>query len=145
MKPTVPPERPLTFQRTIGADFDRLFSVMEEMELFCRQSRLPQALILQLQLALEELATNAIKYGYFGRDAGQIEIRLTIDAWTARLRIADNGAPFDPLTATAPDFARGLEEREIGGLGIHLIRRVMDTVHYERCGGKNIVTVCKKR
>lgn len=56
-----------------------------------------------------------------------------------------DGAPFDPLTATPPDFARGLEEREIGGLGIHLIRKMMDTVRYKRCGDKNIVTICKKR
>ncbi|HWO99352.1 MAG TPA: ATP-binding protein [Methylococcus sp.] len=145
MKPTDPPERPLTFQRSIGADFDSLFLLMEEMESFCRQSRLSQALILQLQLVLEELVTNAIKYGYPGRDTGQIEVRLTIDPCTARLRITDDGAPFDPLAATPPDFARGLEEREIGGLGIHLIRKMMDTVRYERCGDKNIVTVCKKR
>jgi serine/threonine-protein kinase RsbW len=145
MKPIDPPERPLTFQRIIGADLDSLFLLMEEVESFCRQSRLPQALILQLQLALEEFVTNAIKYGYPDRDPGQIEIRLAIDPTSARLRITDDGAPFDPLAAAPPDFARTLEEKEIGGLGIHLICKVMDTVHYERRGNRNIITVCKKR
>ncbi len=94
-------------------------------------------------LALEELITNILKYGY--DDAG--EHRITVDLCVAdgrfALTLADDGHPFDPFAQAAPDTSLPLEERPIGGLGIHFVRNLLDECRYEWRDGKNLVTVSK--
>ena len=103
----------------------------------------PQALNLVL-LAIEELVTNCIKYGY--DDAGEhtIMVVLSIDDKNLTMNVIDDGHPFDPLAAPAPDLFLQVEDRSIGGLGIHLLRRLADHMAYERRDGSNRLTLTKR-
>jgi serine/threonine-protein kinase RsbW len=95
-------------------------------------------------LAIEELITNCIKYGYDDKLEHDIEIHLSVAAGQMSLSVIDDGHEFDPLKAPAPDQHLPLEARPIGGLGIHLLRQLADRMTYERRDGHNHVTVTKK-
>ncbi len=94
-------------------------------------------------LAIEELVTNCIKYGY--DDAGEhiVEIKLQLSGTELVLTVTDDGRPFNPLDFPAPDTKLPVEARPIGGLGIHLLRRMSDRMDYLRADGRNCVTVRK--
>lgn len=94
-------------------------------------------------LALEELITNIIKYGYDDREGHRIAIRLAVEGGRFCLEVIDDGHPFNPFDRPEPDTSGPIEEREIGGLGIHFIRNMLEECRYERRGGENVVTVCK--
>ncbi len=94
-------------------------------------------------LAIEELVTNCIKYGY--EDAGEhiIEIKLQISGNELALELTDDGRPFNPLDASAPNTHLPGQDRSIGGLGIYLVRQMSDRMEYVRAEGKNRTTVRK--
>lgn len=104
----------------------------------------------QLALALDELATNAISYGFEPDTEVEGAVRITLrlegegEGRTVRAVIEDRGRPFDPLSVPEPDTAAGLEARSIGGLGVHLVRQVVDEIAYERADGQNRVRLCKR-
>jgi anti-sigma regulatory factor (Ser/Thr protein kinase) len=85
------------------------------------------------RLAVEEIAVNVIDYGYRGRETGPVELVLAWDEERMTIEIADKAACFAPEDAPLPDLESGWEERSIGGLGWHLVRRLVDTLahHYE--------------
>jgi len=96
------------------------------------------------KLALEEVVTNVVKYGHDDGKEHLIEVELTADAaGEIRLTVRDDGKPFNPLDAAGTDTRSPLDDRPIGGLGIHIVRKVMDEVRYERRGGRNILTLTK--
>ncbi|MCK9298917.1 ATP-binding protein [Methanoculleus sp. YWC-01] len=101
-------------------------------------------LVFAVQLAVDEACSNTILYGY-GGEAGTITIACTADDDAVRVTIIDDGVAFDPLTAPPPPLDVPAEERPIGGLGIHFIRTVMDSVTYARKDGKNVLSMEKKR
>ena len=98
-----------------------------------------------INLAIDELVTNAIIYGYDG-DCANEEIVVEVAGVRDELRatITDMGRPFDPRKAPPPNLDASLEERSLGGLGIHLVRSLMDSVDYRREGEKNVLTVKKR-
>lgn len=97
-----------------------------------------------MRLVLDELLTNVISYGYSDRDEHLIEVDLTLEDGVLRVRIEDDGAPFNPLHAPAPDTHCPTEDRHIGGLGIHLVTSLMDHVAYERAAEKNRLIMEKR-
>jgi serine/threonine-protein kinase RsbW len=101
------------------------------------------ALTLNLNLVLEELVTNIIFYGFTDTNEHTITIRLSLENTNLTVIITDDAIAFNPLQAAEPDINQALEERAIGGLGIHLVRKIMDDVHYERLDEKNILTLKK--
>ncbi len=120
--------------------------IAETVERFCQMHGLAPRIAMQLTLALDELATNAISHG-FAPDvayADAIRLRLTLDGHAVQAVIEDRGRPFDPLSVPPADTALGLEARAVGGLGVHLVRAVMDDVRYERRDGKNRVHLRKR-
>jgi len=104
---------------------------------------LPLPLTMKLNLVLEEAFTNIVNYGF--RDDKIHEIMLVFKKENNRLHISliDDGVPFDPTLASAPDINLSAEERKIGGLGIHLIRKMMDKVIYQRIGETNVLKMVK--
>ncbi|MCK9308211.1 MAG: ATP-binding protein [Methanoculleus sp.] len=102
-------------------------------------------MVFAAQLAVDEACSNTILYGYPGGEAGTITITCTVDDDAVRVTITDDGVAFDPLSAPTPLFDTPAEERPIGGLGVHFIRTVMDGVSYAREGGKNLLSMEKKR
>jgi anti-sigma regulatory factor (Ser/Thr protein kinase) len=103
----------------------------------------PKALYL-VPLAIEELVTNCIHYGY--DDAGEhtIVIMLSVADQTLTMTVVDDGHEFDPLARETPDLTLPAEDRPIGGLGIHLLRSLSDDMAYERRDGMNRLTLTKR-
>lgn len=96
-------------------------------------------------LCLEELVTNTIRYGLRGRTGHLIRIRLSLSKGWLEIAIKDDAPRFDPFTdAPAPDLGLGIAERPIGGLGIHLVRRLMDEVHASHDGTGNLILLRKR-
>lgn len=95
-------------------------------------------------LAIEELVTNSIKYGYDDQAQHLIEVTLALENGNLVITVVDDGHAFDPLAATTPDMALPVVDRPIGGLGIHLLRKMSDTMTYERRENLNRVTLTKK-
>ncbi len=96
--------------------------------------------VMHLELAVEEAAVNICSYAY-EIPPGEVTVRITPEPGVVRIELVDNGVPFDPLSMDAPDIKSELENREVGGLGIFLIRRMLDEVHYSRRGDQNILSL----
>jgi len=106
---------------------------------FARRHRLPEAERSRLLIVLEELFTNAVNYGYpeGAAAAGRIEVGLAMDKGRLEIHFSDDGRPFDPIAHDRPDLDRLLAERQAGGLGLHLLRSLVDEARYRRDGGRN--------
>jgi len=122
------------------AEIQRLGEIAER---FGADNGLSDDEVMSVNLVLDELVTNIMDYGY--DDGGRHEIRVTMTAehGTLTIEVEDDARAFDPLAAPPPDLDLPLEERPIGGLGIHIVRSVMNTVEYQRREGHNILTMRK--
>jgi anti-sigma regulatory factor (Ser/Thr protein kinase) len=94
-------------------------------------------------LAIEEIATNCIKYGYDDAKEHVIEAKLALSPNALVVTVSDDGHPFNPLEAPGPDLSVAVEERAIGGLGLHMLRQLSDRMEYAREDGKNRLTLRK--
>jgi anti-sigma regulatory factor (Ser/Thr protein kinase) len=97
-----------------------------------------------LHVALEEHLTNVINYGYSPGQSGRIAVRLSSSRDALRVEIEDDARPFNPLLAPPVDVNQPLEDRPIGGLGIHMIRQLTDDLRYEARAGHNVLTLIKQ-
>jgi serine/threonine-protein kinase RsbW len=100
--------------------------------------------IFSVTLALDEVVTNIIRYAHDDGRQHVIAVRLTVESGVLRAEVEDDGRDFNPLQAPPPDLDASLEERPIGGLGIHLVRSVMSSVAYRRQAGRNVLTMEKR-
>ena len=98
----------------------------------------------KLRLAVEEAVVNVMEYAYSASRVGSIEVRMMTDGHLLKVMIIDMGAPFDPTTIAKVDTSLSAKERKIGGLGIFLVREIMDSINYERVDDRNILTLTKK-
>ena len=134
---------PYTF--TIVTDPGELGRIAATVEEIGEKEHWSAELIFRVHLALEELGLNVINYGH---DEGLHEIQFTVTSQAEQVTIemTDDGRPFDPLhDAPPPDLSAPLEDRRIGGQGVHLVRTLMDQVQYERISGKNHITLVSRR
>ena len=130
---------------TIETDPGQLERIAAEVEKIGEQEDWPQELVFRVNLALEELGLNIINYGH---DEGlhEIEFTVTSQAEAVTIEISDDGRPFDPLSdAPVPDVSASIEDRRIGGLGVHLVRTMMDELRYQRVRGRNHITLVSHR
>lgn len=97
-------------------------------------------------LTVEELVTNCIKYGYAGMDTTDkgIDVEISMSGGELRIVLSDDAAPFDPLIQAAPDLSLPIDERPIGGLGIHMLRQMSTGFSYVFENGRNVVTITKR-
>ena len=105
----------------------------------------PAQFIFRVNLVLEELGLNIMSYGY---DEGlhEFEITLTSEADVLRIEVTDDGRPFDPLNeAPEPDLDASVDDRQVGGLGIHLVRTMVDEMSYRREQDKNHLTLVARK
>lgn len=100
---------------------------------------------MRMNLAIEEAVVNVIDYAYPSGTVGSIDIKVTIYDDHMEFVISDSGTPFDPTKKEDVDISLPVEERRIGGLGIHLVRQLMDKINYERKDGRNILTLIKNK
>ncbi len=111
---------------------------------FCADQAVPAELQNTMRLALEEVVTNVIHHGCNPETRHTINVHLAWENEEFTARVADDGRPFDPLLQTEPDINLPIEDRPIGGLGVHMVRHLMDGLEYRWENGKNIL-IMKKR
>ena len=111
---------------------------------FAAAHAVPASVRRSLNVALDELLQNTLAHGFPGRKGGAVTIDAELGTDRLTVTLSDDGQPFNPLDAASPDTTRSLEERPVGGLGIHLVRQLMDEVHYHRRGGRNVVVLVKR-
>ena len=99
---------------------------------------------MDLDVILEEVVTNILKYGGLQPDAEACTVELTREKNLLKIRISDQGTPFDPLLMPEVDTNLGIEDRSIGGLGIHFVKNLTESQHYEYHEGRNVLTLTKK-
>ena len=131
--------RKLTLHNNI-CEISRLWGFVEAI---ADEGGLDPALTASINLALEEAVTNVIEYAYPNGTDGTVDVEAYLGPKILSFTISDSGMPFDPTARAEVDITAGVEERPIGGLGIHLIRRIMDSVKYKRKNDMNILTITK--
>lgn len=122
---------------------DRIYEAVDELG---ESEEWPPGMIYQVKLVLEELGVNIVKHGHDSDPDHEIEILLdsASDALTIELR--DEGRAFNPLTdSPEPDVDSGLDDRPVGGLGVYLVRTMMDELSYRREDNRNILTIVKRK
>jgi anti-sigma regulatory factor (Ser/Thr protein kinase) len=137
----VPTRAPREFRRRLANDARDLHECNEQVRQWLEGHAVPAGAVYALNVAVEELVSNVIRHAH--RDEGRHEIGLSLrlERDLAVLQIEDDGVQFDPTAAPAPDLDGPIERRPVGGLGIHLLRRMSDRIEYRRDGNRNIVTV----
>ena len=130
-------------QTTVDADASALPPLQSFLTDFWTAEHLPDSARFPFELALEEIFINVVMHGSDGRDDVWAEVTLRHEDHNAVMVLRDNGNPFDPLAAPPPDLHAAMEDRTIGGLGIHLIRTLMDEVIYQAIDGCNVLTLRK--
>ncbi len=132
-----------TFEFSVANDLRGISSASARIDAFCAAHGLAPGVSFHVTLAVDELVTNTIGYGYDDEGEHSIDFCLRIEGDTLTVEIADDGSAFDPLQEPEPDLSAPPEDRARGGLGIYLVRKTMDTVAYRREQGRNVVTLTK--
>ncbi len=127
----------------IKNDIAELARLTEFVDLIGEECELDFALTMSLNLALEEAVSNIILYAYPQKMGDAISVKATHVNSSLLFTISDSGVEFDPTVVPEADITLSAEDRQIGGLGIFLIRKIMDEVKYERIDGKNVLIVKK--
>lgn len=104
----------------------------------------PGRTLYAVNLALDEIVTNIVLHGFDDPAGQELQIVLTALPGVITAQVEDGGRAFNPLEAPAPDLTAPLDERTLGGLGIHLVKSLVDKVEYRREGEKNVLTVRKR-
>src|SRR6266508_705180 len=135
------------FRMTIGADRSEIAKVHAAFAEFADAHALPVSVRRSMHVALDELLTNTSVYGFAGRQGreggGEVTVEAELGTDRVSVTLTDDGRPFDPFGVAAPDTTLPVEERQIGGFGIHLVRRLMDEVSYQRRAERNVVVLTK--
>jgi sigma-B regulation protein RsbU (phosphoserine phosphatase) len=129
---------------TLPNDISTIPQLNEFVDVVCESVNLEMAETMSLNLALEEAVVNVMDYAYPNGGQGDVTIKAKSDKKNLVFVIIDSGIPFDPTQKEEVDTTLSAEERSIGGLGIHLVRNIMDNVSYERIDDKNVLTLVKK-
>ena len=132
-----------TLELSLANEVAALTGVAERVERFGAEQHLPAEVMNVLNIVLDEALSNVINHGYAAGVRGVIAVRLRCAPGGVVVEVEDDGRPFDPLQAPPPDLTLPLAQRPIGGLGIHLIRNLMDEVSYVRRDGRNVLKMAK--
>lgn len=124
-----------------AAKFEFLDEIRDFVGEIARKGGFNDKEIYNIQLATDEAASNIIEHAYEGISDGLLEISCGMQKDFIKIVLTDHGEPFDPSQIPMPDLKADLSERKIGGLGIFLMRKLMDEVHYESHPGKNSNTL----
>lgn len=128
----------------VPSDAAQLPVLLSFVQEFWSHEHLPAAQAMAFELALEEIFTNVVMHGSPPGSTPQVEVSFHLVGDDLTLTVADNGPPFNPLSAPAPDVSAGLAERPVGGHGVHLVRKMMDAVRYQRVGVHNRLSMTRR-
>lgn len=130
---------------TIDATVDNIATVTDFVNEQLEQLDCPPKSQMQVNIAIDELFGNIAHYAY-NPETGRATVRVEVarDPLSVIITFIDNGIPYDPLAKEDPDITQSCEEREIGGLGIYMVKKTMDDISYEYKEGQNILKIKKK-
>jgi anti-sigma regulatory factor (Ser/Thr protein kinase) len=129
-----------------AAKFEFLDEIREFVGEIARQGGFSDKDVYNIQLATDEAASNMIEHSYENIPDGVIDLSCSMEGGLIRIILIDYGEPFDPSVIPLPDLKADLSDRKIGGLGIFLMRKLMDEVHYEPKPDKsNVLTMIKRK
>ncbi len=117
--------------------------LLDQLDQTLLAMEVPDADAFQVKLALEELVTNAINYGFDEGQTSELELALQRQNGDLICELRDHGRVFNPLEVAEPDVTLDVNHRKVGGLGVFLVRQVMDDVSYERAGNMNVMRLRK--
>jgi anti-sigma regulatory factor (Ser/Thr protein kinase) len=117
--------------------------IARRIEYYLHDQQISDSIINKILLCVDELITNIIAHAYTDKDEHAVLLECRINEQAIELELRDDGVPFDPTTQTRPDTKLSLENRDIGGLGIHLVATLMDKVEYQREGDFNVLKITK--
>lgn len=135
----------MTEQRTsVAAAAAHLPQLTVFLQQFWSSASLPPGECLAFELALEEVFMNVVMHGSAEGKPGQVDVSVELTPTGLTLIVEDDGPGFDPLSLPPPDVTASLADRAVGGLGVFLVRRLMDTVSYARVAGRNQLRLSKR-
>ena len=129
---------------TIAATVENIEVVTDFVNQQLEALNCPMKAQMQIDIAIDELFSNIARYSY-NPEVGQATVRVEVveDPLAVTITFIDNGVPYDPLAKADPDVTLSAEEREIGGLGIYMVKKTMDDITYEYKDGHNILSIKK--
>ena len=128
----------------LPADVREIERLNQLVRRFGELHEIPSRALYAVNLALDEVVTNVVLYGFESSTGQEVAVRVETTGDDLRSEVVDGGREFNPLDAPLPDLTAALEERALGGLGIHLVRSLMDRVEYRRENAKNVLTMRKR-
>ncbi len=128
---------------SIKNDISQLNKVNKIFEQFINSHNIALKISNPISLAMDEIVNNIISYGYDDQKDHEIEIYIELSERSLKLQIEDDGFPFNPLQVKDADVESNLDERVAGGVGLHLIKNMMDSLNYEFINNKNCLTLEK--
>ncbi len=129
----------------VKASVTNLNTVLQFIDTQLETTNCSAKMQMQIDLAVEEIFVNIANYAYSPKTGSAlIKVEITQDSPAIRITFIDSGTPYDPLTKDDPDITLPSDKRAIGGLGIFLVKKIMDTIHYQYIHGKNTLTIIKK-
>ena len=130
---------------TVKNRIEDLLRVNSIFESFATQHDIGGKLRYHLLVSIEEILTNIIKYGFDEQGVHPIHITFRYDSSAIEMEFEDRGREFNPLEVGEPDLDTPIEDRQLGGLGIHLVKNMVDVAQYRRVGDRNILLLRKTR
>lgn len=132
------------FRLTLGVDPGEVARASAAFARFADAQGLAAPVRRSVHVALDECLQNTIVHGFSGRTEGELTVDVTLSTDRVTITLTDDGTPFDPLGAAPPDTGLPVAARQIGGLGIHLVRRMMDEVTYHHRDGRNVLVLVRR-
>jgi serine/threonine-protein kinase RsbW len=128
---------------SVAAEAAQLPRLMAFLQRFWSSASLPPGECLAFELALEEIFMNVVMHGSAGSEPRRVDVSLELTPKGLVLIVEDDGPGFDPLSLPPPDVTASLTDRVVGGLGVFLVRKLMDTISYARVAGRNQLRLSK--
>lgn len=128
----------------IGSAPGDVVAVLTAFTHFATPARMPEAARRDLLVVLDELLANVVMHGIGPTPSGSASVAVHLRPTEVEVVVADNGPPFDPLAHATPDTSLSIDDRPIGGLGIHLVQHLVDEARYAREAQHNILTLTKR-
>lgn len=129
----------------INGVYKNLAAISDFVNTWAKKTNLSERAAYAVQMAVDEACSNIIEHAYGGEGKGDIHITCTRLNEGLQIRIVDYGTPFDPTTVKTPDTTAPLEDRDVGGLGLFMMRQLMDEVHFQFGKTNNTLIMLKKQ
>lgn len=127
---------------SVKNDISELATIVSKLEDFVKSHLLDDLTLFNINLVVEEIFTNIVFYAYSDEKEHLIDLRVSLDDNSIKIEIEDDGKEFNPLNTPEPEHIdKPLEDREVGGLGIHFVKTIMPNPVYKRRGNKNVLTL----